>query len=106
MPPHDVPEPDIVVTRKPIGKGWVELGQVALVAQVAESTLATDLGRKARLYARNRVPEYWVVDVEGRRIVRHWQAEGENYLQRGYVLFGQVLAAKTFALAIETDGLA
>ena len=42
------------------------------------SSLAYDRGRKARLYARARVPELWVVDVPARRVeVRTRPEDGE-----------------------------
>ena len=48
--------------------GPVRLETVVLIAEVADTTLATDLGEKATLYARHGVPEYWVIDVEGRML--------------------------------------
>ena len=39
--------------------------------EISDTTLAFDLGTKARLYARAGIPEYWVVDVTGQRIVVH-----------------------------------
>lgn len=42
-----------------------------LVVEVADSTLAFDLGRKAQLYARAGVAEYWVVSLPDRAVVMH-----------------------------------
>jgi Uma2 family endonuclease len=39
-----------------------------LVAEISDTTLATDLDDKKRLYAAMRIPEYWVVDVRSRQI--------------------------------------
>jgi Uma2 family endonuclease len=39
--------------------------RAALVVEVADSSLALDRGEKAGLYARARVPEYWIVDLMG-----------------------------------------
>ena len=47
---HDLPEPDITLTRWR-GRGAVPVETVALVVEVADTTLDHDLGRKARLYA-------------------------------------------------------
>ena len=44
---------------------------VRLLVEISDTTLAFDLGTKARLYARAGIPEYWVVDVVGERIVVH-----------------------------------
>ncbi len=40
-----------------------------LVGEVADTTLATDLDEKKHLYSALRVPEYWVVEVEGGRVL-------------------------------------
>ena len=39
-----------------------------LVGEVADTTLATDLDEKKKLYAALGVPEYWVIDVRGKRV--------------------------------------
>ena len=58
MPPRDEPEPDIVLTSEPHGDGAIPLASVTLVVEVSDTTQAFDLGRKARMYAHHRVPEY------------------------------------------------
>jgi len=40
-----------------------------LVGEVADTTLATDLDEKKQLYAALEIPEYWVVDIRGERIL-------------------------------------
>jgi Uma2 family endonuclease len=66
------PEPDIVVTERakthyldhhPRGEECV------LVAEVSDTTLRSDLTRKAALYARAGVREYWVLDLKGRCLI-------------------------------------
>jgi Uma2 family endonuclease len=42
---------------------------VLLLIEVSDSTLSFDQSTKLSLYARYGVSEYWVVDVEGKRIV-------------------------------------
>jgi Uma2 family endonuclease len=62
-------EPDIAVFSKELFKkssaGFAQLdpGEAYLVIEVAASSLAYDKGLKARLYARHRVREFWVVDA-------------------------------------------
>lgn len=38
-----------------------------LVAEIADTTLATDLDEKKQLYLALGIPEYWVIDVRGRQ---------------------------------------
>ncbi len=65
------PEPDVIVCRFD-QHGYTQEhprpDQVLLVAEVAVTSLAYDRGRKAAAYARSGIPEYWIVDVEGRTI--------------------------------------
>jgi Uma2 family endonuclease len=69
--PDSEPEPDVAVargdeltfsTRHP---GPADLG---LVVEVVESTLATDRGDKARIYARAGVRQYWIVNLVDRQV--------------------------------------
>lgn len=40
----------------------------ALIVQVSVTSISTDMTTKAELYASAGVPEYWIVDVEARRL--------------------------------------
>ncbi|WP_375392739.1 Uma2 family endonuclease [uncultured Sphingomonas sp.] len=103
---HDVPLPDIVLTREPRGKGAIPVASVALVVEVSSSTLQRDLGDKVSIYARAGVPEYWVADVNGRVIHQMWAPAGEGYTGDRAVAFGEPMTAATLdGLAIDTDDL-
>ena len=39
-----------------------------LVGEISDPTLSTDLDEKKHLYAELGIPEYWVVDVQGKRV--------------------------------------
>ncbi|MBE9228447.1 Uma2 family endonuclease [Phormidium sp. LEGE 05292] len=39
-----------------------------LIGEVSDTTLATDLDEKKKLYADMGIPEYWVIDVQGLRV--------------------------------------
>lgn len=101
-----LPQPDIVLTTEPQGDGPIPLASIRLIIEVADASLAADLGVKADLYARYSVPEYWVADVEGRRIVRHWSPESGAYRACDEVPFGTEAASCTIeGLVISTDAL-
>jgi Uma2 family endonuclease len=77
------PEPDVLVCSNP--DEWAYRSQRTkplLVVEVAHSSLDYDLGEKAGLYAEAGVPEYWVVDLVGRRIVVFRQPEEGSYRLR------------------------
>ena len=65
------PEPDIAVVRgesRTFLSRHPEPGEVGLIVEVADPSLATDRGTKARLYARARIPAYWIVNVRDRQL--------------------------------------
>lgn len=105
IPPKNSPEPDIVVTSAPDGSGLIPLDSVKLIVEVSDSTLAFDMKQKRAMYARNGVPEYRIVDVEGRTIHQLWDPSGEDYAGRATIALGDTVDAKTFDLTITTDRL-
>ncbi len=40
-----------------------------LVGEIADTSLASDLDEKKKLYADLQIPEYWVIDVQGNRVL-------------------------------------
>jgi Uma2 family endonuclease len=78
-------EPDIAVFPKELFKkssvGFAQLdpGEAYLVIEIAASSLAYDKGLKARLYARHRVREFWVVDTNERATWVHTGPGGDGW---------------------------
>lgn len=106
MQPSSMPEPDVFITRQEPEDGPVPMETVALVAEVADATVKFDLGRKARLYARQGIPEYWVVDLPARIVHQMWAPAHGAYGQTHQVAFGQALESQTIAgLGVSTEGL-
>ena len=63
------PMPDLAVVAGPIrGAGMTHPTTAALVVEVADSSLPYDTTEKAELYATAGIADYWVVDVDGRRL--------------------------------------
>jgi Uma2 family endonuclease len=48
-----------------------------LAVEIADSTLASDLDEKKQLYLTLEVPEYWVVDVRGKRVLAFRLIDGK-----------------------------
>jgi len=80
--PTSEPEPDIAVLAK-AGPEYIasnpSASDIRLAVEVSDSTLTFDLGPKARLYARAGIPEYWVFDIAGRRLIVHRYPEAGSY---------------------------
>src|SRR5438132_12213528 len=72
--PYDEPEPDIALLKPradDYGTAKATPPDILLLVEVADRTLRTDLGRKARIYASAGVPEYWVVDLNSGTLYVH-----------------------------------
>jgi Uma2 family endonuclease len=78
---RSLPEPDFLVLRNEMQPtdSYPTGADLELVVEISDSTLTMDLGVKARLYARSFIPEYWVVDVQGRRVIVHRDSDGAIY---------------------------
>jgi len=72
-------EPDPMLYPKALKPQELSGGDVTLLIEVSDDTLARDLGLKARIYADHGVRDYWVVDVEKQRIIVHRDPSDERY---------------------------
>lgn len=97
-----MPEPDVVLTRWR-GNGPVPVDSVALVVEVSDTTLASDLGRKADLYAAAGIPEYWVIDLTEGRALMHELPDADGYHGQLDILLSERLISATIA-GLEVDG--
>lgn len=98
--PRSEPQPDLAVVRRAADayrSGHPTATDVLLLIEISHSTLRYDLEDKARLYAKHRIPEYWVFDLVNRRVVRHRRPVGAEYRDRDEVGSG--------ALPIPTLGI-
>jgi Uma2 family endonuclease len=80
--PTSQPQPDLFVFRPEFTRYRGSIPQpsdLALVVEVADTSLAFDLTTKAGLYARAGIVEYWVVDIQGRRLLSHRQPANGAY---------------------------
>lgn len=95
LPDGSQPQPDVAILK------WqddfyadrrVVPDDVLLLIEVSESSLAFDRGDKLKMYAQAGIPDYWVVDVQG-KVVEAYSVPGrgkyENVLQ---VRRGETLA--------------
>ena len=73
--PTSEPEPDLVVLKRPRKefKNSEKPGpeDLHLIVEVSGATLDFDSTIKAELYARARIPEFWVLELKGRRMGVH-----------------------------------
>lgn len=79
--PTSEPAPDFVVLNRSVRElaSRPRPADLRLLAEVSSTTLSFDLTVKAVLYARAGIVEYWVVDVEGRRVIVHRRPKDGSY---------------------------
>lgn len=79
------PEPDIVVAKLPRSQ-YIDHHpfpeNIELLVEVSKATRSYDISTKKTLYAREKIPEYWVVDINDRKLIVYRFPEAEDYRQK------------------------
>jgi Uma2 family endonuclease len=82
LPPSHEPEPDGAVVRGHLDdylESPPRAEDLFCVIEVADSSLALDVGPKLRAYAEAGIPQYIVVDLVNDRVLVHEEPAGESY---------------------------
>jgi Uma2 family endonuclease len=86
--PESEPEPDVSIVRGSTDQ-YADRhpgpDEVALVIEVADSSLARDRGIKKRIYARAGIEVYWLLDLNARKLEIYSAPRGEDYTSRQIV---------------------
>ena len=91
--PNSEPEPDLAIVRSPYSnyiRTHPQPEDIYWLIEIAHTTLADDLGRKKTIYAKAKIPEYWVMDLQDKQLWIFRQPEGEDYLQTQQLTTGIV----------------
>lgn len=78
------PEPDVAIVQLPSTvylKHHPYPQDIYWLIEISNRTLKTDLNQKKRIYARNDIPEYWVIDLVNKKTIVHTQPKGGDYAQ-------------------------
>ncbi len=81
------PEPDLAVVLGPVGRydhHHPQSVEIAVLVEVADSTLAYDQNLKSRAYARAGIPIYWIVNLIDRQIEVYTDPESPPAAQARY----------------------
>ncbi len=75
------PQPDLIVLNRKTQtfSSNPQPKDLQLVVEISDSPLRFDLTVKAGLYARAEIVEYWVLDIEGRRLFCHLEPAQGRY---------------------------
>ncbi len=96
--PRDEPEPDIALSRagREFPRERPRPNEIALIIEVADSSLAFDLGVKLAKYAGAGIPEYWVVDLNANVIHIFRKPRGSGYDDVGVAHAGEKIAPSEY----------
>ncbi len=99
------PEPDIAIVHLPENiydthHPYPE--NVYWLVEVSQETLKKDLEQKTIIYARNGIPEYWVIDLVNKKLIVHTQPQADSYIQIAEYKIGTIspLAFPDIAIAL------
>ena len=91
------PQPDIVWAKpKSYSKRHPQPRDILLLIEVADSSLAEDLGEMAGLYAQAGIKDYWVVNIPDFCIEVFRRPRGDHYLSHDIVNAGRSLSPLAF----------
>jgi Uma2 family endonuclease len=79
---YSEPQPDVALLRRRddfYREGHPQPDDVLLIVEIATSSLRFDRRTKVRLYARHGIPEMWLVDLGGQRLVRYRAPQQGSY---------------------------
>ena len=87
------PEPDLaVVAGAPRDYLSAHPATALLLVEVSESSLTFDRGRKLVAYARNGIPEYWLVDLAAEKLEVYRDPSGTSYVSKAVLGRGDTVA--------------
>ena len=100
------PEPDIAVVRSPYTDYFARHPfpqDIYWLVEISNKTLKLDLDKKSVTYARNSIPEYWVIDLVNKKLIVHTQPVNNFYSQIQTLTTGTVSPQAFPDIAIALD---
>jgi Uma2 family endonuclease len=96
--PRDEPDPDIVIVRatRSYARDRATVADVALIIEVADSSLAFDLGVKLKNYAAAGIPEYWVIDLRSDRVHLFTEPRGGTFTESRVAACDEVVSPREY----------
>jgi Uma2 family endonuclease len=110
LPEHSEPEPDIALVKpQRYRNAHPYPTDVIMIIEVADASLDKDKKVKVPLYARFRIPEVWIVDVQGWAVECFWglpgDAEPTHYAHSKRAERGSITAETIPGVTLDLDEL-
>lgn len=108
FPDMSEPQPDICIAMPPESRydeRHPKPDDIYLLIEVSNSTLSFDLGEKAQLYALNKIQDYWVVDIRGKKLWVHREPINGEYQSVVQFLTGKIYPLALPKLEVNLNNL-
>jgi Uma2 family endonuclease len=92
----NLPMPDIMVLQPHVYRDHPTPNDVLLLVEVADSSVKEDRERKLTLYAKHRIREYWIINLNTKRIEVYTDPVGEDYLTKRSYKLTEAFALQAF----------
>lgn len=102
------PEPDLAVVRfeaDNYANRHPYPQDIYWLVEVSNSTLSKDLEEKSIIYARNGIPEYWVIDLLHNKLWLFTNPQQNGYLNKQEITTGKINSGSFPNVSIEIDKL-
>ncbi|MEM9275148.1 MAG: Uma2 family endonuclease [Cyanobacteria bacterium P01_F01_bin.143] len=102
------PEPDVAIVQNPKEQYLTHHPspeEIFWLIEISQSTLAYDLNDKKRTYARNKIAEYWVIDLNNFQLHLFRNPFGEDYQWQKIVTEGRLTSLAFPYIEIEVNKL-
>lgn len=102
------PEPDIAIVRFEADNYTSRHPypqDIYWLVEVSNSTLSKDLEEKSIIYARNGIPEYWVIDLLHNKLWLFTNPQQSSYLNKQEITTGKISSVSFPNISIEIDKL-
>ncbi|NJK55208.1 MAG: Uma2 family endonuclease [Pleurocapsa sp. SU_5_0] len=102
------PEPDLAIVRfddNNYSDRHPYPQDIYWLVEVSNSTLSKDLAEKSVIYARNGIPEYWVIDLLHNKLWLFTNPQQNSYLNKQSITTGKINSGSFPNVSIEIDKL-
>jgi len=102
------PEPDLAIVKNPKTQYLTHHPRpedIFWLIEISQSTLAYDLNEKKKTYARNKIAEYWVINLNDSQLHLFRNPLGENYQWENIVTMGSLKSLAFPNIEIEVNKL-
>lgn len=102
------PEPDIAIVTSPYTNYFTRHPypqDIYWLVEISNRSLKLDLERKLVTYARNGIPEYWIIDLVNKQLIVHTQPVNNSYRSIQNLTTGTISPQAFPNLAIALDRL-